>query len=139
MKPDGLIGAWMSVTPLVHDVAIMNAGPHDPTPARMHHVAFWLDSPADVLRAADIIVEAGIKPDQGPGKHGVSQAMFLYVRDPGSGHRVEIFSSGYLIFDPDWKPIEWTMKDVMMALTMWGPSDYIPHTNDHVMNITTEA
>lgn len=139
--PDGRIGGWMSVTPLVHDVGFMKAGPHETTPARMHHIAFWLDNAQDVLRAADILVEAGIKPDQGPGKHGVSQAMFLYVRDPGSGHRVEIFSNGYLIFEPDWEPIEWgpSPEELAGGLTMWGPTDYIPHTDDNIMNTTTEA
>lgn len=137
--PQGRIGGWMSVTPLVHDVAIMRAGPHETTPARLHHLAYWLDNAQDVLRAADILVEAGLKPDQGPGKHGVSQAFFLYVRDPGSGHRVELFSNGYLIFDPDWQPIEWSGKEAAMALTMWGPTDYVPHTDDNIMNTTTEA
>lgn len=137
--PNGRLGGWMSVTPLVHDVAIMQAGPHEKTTARLHHIAYWLDNAQDVLRAADILVEAGIKPDQGPGKHGVSQAFFLYVRDPGSGHRVELFSNGYLIFDPDWEPIEWSGADVPTALTAWGPTDYVPHTDDNIMNTTTEA
>ena len=137
--PHGRIGGWMSVTPLVHDVAVMKAGPKETTPARMHHLAYWLDNAQDVLRASDILVEAGFALDQGPGKHGVSQAMFLYVRDPGSGHRVEIFSAGYLIFDPDWEPIEWGMKDIKMALAMWGPTDYMPHADDNIMNTTTEA
>ncbi|TQS88950.1 2,3-dihydroxybiphenyl 1,2-dioxygenase [Arthrobacter sp. TS-15] len=137
--PHGRVGGWMSVTPLVHDVAVMKAGPKEATPARLHHVAFWLDNASDVLRAADILVEAGIVPDQGPGKHGVSQAVFLYVRDPGSGHRVEIFSNGYLIFDPDWQPVEWGMDKIKTALTMWGPTDYVPHADDNVMNTTTEA
>lgn len=137
--PAGRVGGWMSVTPLVHDIAMMQAGPNEPTTARMHHLAFWLDNAQDVLRAADLCVEAGIKPDQGPGKHGVSQAMFLYVRDPGSGHRVEIFSNGYLIFDPDWQPVEWGPESIATALTMWGPTDYVPHTDDHIMNTTTEA
>ncbi|MCM1011726.1 MULTISPECIES: VOC family protein [unclassified Brevibacterium] len=137
--PAGRVGGWMSVTPLVHDIAVMQAGPQEASPARMHHLAFWLDNAADVLRAADIVVEAGLTPDQGPGKHGVSQAFFLYVRDPGSGHRVEIFSNGYLIFDPDWEPVEWGPEDIAMALTMWGPTDYVPHTDDNIMNTTTEA
>lgn len=133
-----VIGGWMSVTPLVHDVAIM-ADPHAPTDARMHHVAYWLDNAQDVLRACDILRENGIVPDQGPGKHGVSQAFFTYVRDPASGHRIELFSNGYLIFDPDWQPIEWTEDEIALALTMWGPTDYVPHKDNHIMNTTTEA
>lgn len=133
-----VIGGWMSVTPLVHDIAVM-ADPHAPTAARMHHVAYWLDNAQDVLHACDILRESGIIPDQGPGKHGVSQAFFTYVRDPASGHRIELFSNGYLIFDPDWQPIEWTEDEIALALTMWGPTDYVPHRDNHVMDTTTEA
>ncbi|MEK3935878.1 VOC family protein [Sporosarcina sp. FSL W7-1349] len=131
-------GGWMSVTPLVHDVAVM-AAPNAPTPARLHHVAYWLDNAQDVLRACDILRENGITPDQGPGKHGVSQAFFTYVQDPGSGHRVELFSNGYLIFDPDWEPVEWNEEELALGLTMWGPTDYVPHRDNHVMDQTTEA
>lgn len=133
-----VVGGWMSVTPLVHDVAVM-ADPHAPTPARLHHIAYWLDNAQDVLRACDILREHGIKPDQGPGKHGISQALFTYVRDPASGHRVELFSNGYLIFDPDWEPVEWSEKDLPLALTFWGPTDYVPHRDHHAMDETTEA
>ncbi len=132
------IGGWMSVTPLVHDVAVM-ADPNAATPARLHHVAYWLDNAQDVLRACDILREHGIVPDQGPGKHGISQALFTYVRDPGSGHRVELFSNGYLIFDPDWEPIEWNEEELPIGLTFWGPTDYVPHRGEHPMNLTTEA
>ena len=31
------------------------------------------------------------------------------------------------------------MKDIKMALAMWGPTDYMPHVDDNVMNTTTEA
>ena len=92
-----------------------------------------------MLRAADVLVEADIQVDQAPGRHGVTQALFLYVRDPGTGHRVELFSDGYLIFDPDWEPVEWGVDNIALALAMWGPTDYIPHTDDNIMNTTTEA
>jgi len=131
-------GGWMSVTPLVHDIAVM-AAPHAPTSARFHHVAYWLDNAQDVLRACDILREYGIIPDQGPGKHGVSQALFTYVKDPGSGHRVELFSNGYLIFEPDWEPIEWTEDEFELALCYWGPTEYRPHRDQHPMDETTEA
>lgn len=131
-----VIGGWMSVTPLVHDIAVMAA--HDAkTPARFHHVAYWLDNAQDILRAADILRENDFEIDQGPLKHGISQAVALYVRDPGSGHRVELFSNGYLIFDPDWEPVEWREEEIKKALTWWG-SEYAPG-HGHIMDETTEA
>lgn len=113
-----VVGAWMSVTPQVHDVGVMK----DPKgqPNRFHHVAYYLDNWQDVLRGLDILREHGIVVDHGPGRHGISQAFFTYVRDPGSGHRIELFSGGYLIFDPDWEPIEWTEGEMEEALTWWG-------------------
>ncbi|WP_284037888.1 VOC family protein [Neobacillus sp. 114] len=114
---DKQIGAWMSVTNLVHDLAIMK-DPNAPTTHQMHHLAFWLDNAQDMLRAADILSEHEVE-FVGPGKHGISQAIYLYVIDPGSGLRIELFSNGYLIFEPDWEPIKWTLED-KIALTYWG-------------------
>lgn len=84
---------------------------------------------------ADILREQGI-PFIGPGKHGISQAIYLYVMDPGSGCRVELFTGGYLIFEPDWEPIEWTRDEQLtVGNTYWGDSVQDKELN----NITIEA
>ncbi len=111
-------GAWMSVTNLVHDVALTSR-PDAPTPNQFHHISYWLDDAQDLLRAADILTEHGIK-FIGPGKHGITQAMYVYVIDPGSGCRLELFSGGYLIFEPDWEPVAWTMEERSTGNTYWG-------------------
>ena len=55
--PDkSLVGAWLSVTPLVHDIAISH-DPFAPTTNRIHHISYWLDNAQDLLRAADILKE----------------------------------------------------------------------------------
>lgn len=97
-------GAWLSVTPLTHDIAYVR----DFTGARgrLHHIAYWLDSREEVLRAADILTEHDIFIEAGPAKHNISQAFYLYLYEPG-GNRVEIYSGGYLAFAPDWQPIIW--------------------------------
>jgi catechol 2,3-dioxygenase len=56
--------------------------------------------------------------ERGPGRHGISNAFFLYVRDP-DGHRVELFSSDYLTVDPDHAPIRWSLTDPQRQ-TLWG-------------------
>jgi catechol 2,3-dioxygenase len=65
--------------------------------------------------------------EAGPGKHGISQALFLYVFEPG-GNRVELFGdAGYLIFDPDWKPVTWTEENLDSAIIWYGaplPAEY---------------
>lgn len=113
-----VMAGWMSVTPLVHDIAVMSE-PAAPTTNRLHHFAYWLDSGQDLIRAADILSEHGIN-FRGPGKHGISQAMYIYAEDPGSGHRIELFTGSYLIFEPDWQPIEWNEEDFLVGLRYWG-------------------
>lgn len=100
--------AWISVTPLVHDIAYTL----DATRARgrLHHIAYWLDNREDILRAADIFLENNIYIETGPSKHAITQAFFLYCYEPG-GNRVEVFTGGYLIFAPDWEPIVWTQAE----------------------------
>ena len=101
-------GAWISVTPLVHDIAY-TLDATDGT-GRLHHIAYWADTREDVLRAADIFLENGIYIETGPSKHAITQGFFLYVYEPG-GNRVEVFSGGYLIFAPDWEPVTWTQAE----------------------------
>ncbi|WP_226037524.1 VOC family protein [Aquibacillus saliphilus] len=113
-----IAAAWMSVTNLVHDIAI-SPRPDEKTPNRLHHISYWLDDAGDLLRAADILSEEGIK-FIGPGKHGISQAMYIYVIDPGSGCRVELFTGGYLIFEPDWEPVKWSAEERAVGNTYWG-------------------
>ncbi|MEI4771790.1 VOC family protein [Psychrobacillus sp. FJAT-51614] len=115
-----VIAGWMSVTALVHDVALVMK-PDLPTPARLHHLSYWTDDSQDILRAADILREHNLE-FVGPGKHGITQAMYLYVMDPGSGCRVELFSGGYLIFEPDWEPVEWLESERPLGNTYWGDS-----------------
>ncbi|MGX9133281.1 VOC family protein [Rummeliibacillus sp. JY-2-4R] len=120
VNPDDVqVASWLSVTNLVHDVAIMST-PRSKEPNEMHHIAYWLDNAQDLLRAADILCEADIQ-FVGPGKHGISQAMYIYVKDPGSGLRLEIFTNGYLIFEPDWEPVKWTYEEYLKnGSAYWG-------------------
>ncbi len=110
---------WMGVSALSHDLAVMTD--HGGRADGFHHLAYYLDDAQDILRAADILRENDIHIDGGPGRHGISQAIFAYVRDPGSGHRLELFSGGYLVLDSDWEPIEWSEEELPVAMTWWGP------------------
>ena len=112
---EGLWGAWLYRRPTVHDVALTNGrGP------RLHHVAFWLNDTSAVLRTCDILAASGYKAalERGPGRHGVSNAFFLYLRDP-DGHRIELYTGDYYTGDPDFEPIRWELGDPQRA-TFWG-------------------
>jgi len=78
---------------------------------RLHHVAFATDTREDILRAADVFLEAGIHIETGPHKHAIQQTFFLYVWEPG-GNRIELCNAGArLILAPDWKTINWTAAE----------------------------
>ncbi len=110
--------AWLSVSPLVHEVAVM--GDRMGGRGRLHHVCYWYGYPQHLSDISDIFTENNIKIEAGPGKHGVSQAYFLYVVEPG-GNRVELFGdAGYLIFDPEWQPIQWKEEQLEKGIIWYG-------------------
>ena len=106
---------WLQRKQTVHDIALMSGvGP------RVHHFGYWLADPMSVVRACDILASVGevASIERGPGRHGLSNAFFLYLRDP-DGNRIELYASDYLVSDPDWQPIRWTLDDPRRA-TFWG-------------------
>ncbi len=102
------MGAWLATTMKSYDVAFTRD--HYGARGRFHHLTYFMDSREDVLRAADILRESGTFIETGPHKHTIGQTFFLYFYEPG-GNRFEIASGGYLILDPDWKPVVWTRED----------------------------
>ncbi len=110
-----LWATWLRRKPTVHDIAIMRGvGP------RLHHAGFVVGEKSDILNCADILASSGLVDaiERGPGRHGISNAFFLYIRDP-DGHRVELYTGDYLTADPDWKPINWKLGDPQRQ-TFWG-------------------
>lgn len=110
-----LWAGWMHRKGGVHDVAFTNGrGP------RLHHVAFWVPNPLNIIDLLDLMSTTGYVDhiERGPGRHGISNAFFLYVLDP-DGHRVEIYCSDYQTIDPDHEPIKWDLKDPQRQ-TLWG-------------------
>jgi catechol 2,3-dioxygenase len=104
-----LVGSWLSVSALVHEIALMRDGTGAGN--RFHHIALWYGAPQHLLDIADIFSERDIKIEGGPAKHGTTQAYYMYVFEPG-GNRVELFGdTGYLIFDPDWQTVVWNVAN----------------------------
>lgn len=123
------IGAWMSVTVNVHDIALTLDRSENPKRGRLHHVAFYVDSREQMLQGADLMSELGVNIEAGPAKHGITQAFFMYVIEPG-GNRIELFSGGYQIFEPDWQPVIWGEEDFERAIIWWGarlPQSYLEY------------
>ena len=125
LNDGGEAGAWLSTSPLVHEVAVM--GDRTGARGRLHHVCYWYGIPQHNMDIADVFSDYGVQIEAGPGKHGISQAWFMYVFEPG-GNRVELFGdAGYLIFDPDWKPVTWREENLERGIIWYGsplPAEY---------------
>ncbi|MEM7041765.1 MAG: 3,4-dihydroxyphenylacetate 2,3-dioxygenase [Pseudomonadota bacterium] len=110
-----LWAAWLHRKGGVHDIAFTNGrGP------RLHHTAFWVPNPLAIIDLLDLMATTGYvdRIERGPGRHGISNAFFLYVLDP-DGHRIELYCSDYQTVDPDHEPIKWDLKDPQRQ-TLWG-------------------
>lgn len=110
------VGAWLSATNKSYDLAFTKDRSH--AHGRFHHMTYMMDSREDVLRAADILTEAGVAIEAGPSKHSIGQTFFLYFYEP-SGNRIEIGAGGYLIFAPDHEPVVWNREERMRGQA-WG-------------------
>lgn len=110
-----LWAVWLHRKPSVHDLALINErGP------RFHHAGFWVDDSRSILEACDVLAASGYSAniERIPGRHGTSNAFFVYLRDP-DGHRLELYTGDYFTNDPDWEPIRWSLDDPQRA-TFWG-------------------
>ena len=113
--PPSLWAAWLRRKHTCHDVALMTgAGP------RVHHAGFAVADRSSILQCADVLASMGYvkSMERGPGRHGISNAFFLYLRDP-DGNRIELYTGDYLSADPDWEPIRWKLNDPQRQ-TFWG-------------------
>ena len=110
-----LWAAWLRRKHTCHDIALTTGkGP------RVHHAGFTVADRGAIMDCADILASIGYldRMERGPGRHGVSNAFFLYLRDP-DGNRLELYTGDYLSADPDWVPIKWKLNDPQRQ-TFWG-------------------
>src|SRR5579875_512666 len=103
-NPDLVVFSMVTTNEKSHDLGLVID--LSEVPGRLNHLAFWVDAVEDVLRAADVLLEAGVELEFGPGRHGMGEQTFLYFREPG-GIRLEVNSGGYRNYQPDWQPVKW--------------------------------
>jgi catechol 2,3-dioxygenase len=98
-------GAWLSASIAAHELIYTKDayGAH----ARLHHLAFWVDTREECLRAADLFLDHGIHIEAAPSKHAIAQGFFLYGIEPG-GNRIEVTTGGYFVYDPEHPATVWT-------------------------------
>lgn len=114
-EDERITGAWLRRKPTVHDVALTNG-----TGPRLHHFAMWLADSNSVTRVCDQLAAAGHVHaiERGPGRHGVTNAFFVYLRDP-DGHRIELYTSDYYTGDADHPAKRWSVADPRCR-SFWG-------------------
>ncbi len=98
-------GAWLSTSIAAHELIYVADALGER--GRLHHLAFWVDTREEVLRAADVFLEHDVHIEAAPSKHAIAQGFFLYGIEPG-GNRIEVTHGGYLVYDPDAEPVVWT-------------------------------
>jgi len=101
-------GAWLSASIAAHEL-IYTVDAHGAR-GRLHHLAFWVDTREEVLRAADLFLDSGVHIEFAPSKHAIAQGFFLYGYEP-AGNRVAVPTGGYFVFDPDFEPVVWTQEE----------------------------
>ena len=101
-------GAWLSLSIAAHE--LIYVADHAGASGRLHHLAWFVDTREELLRAADLLLDADVPIEAAPSKHAVAQGMFLYVYEPG-GNRVEVTTGTHFIFDPAYQPVVWTQAE----------------------------
>jgi 3,4-dihydroxyphenylacetate 2,3-dioxygenase len=105
---DGVVyAAWMHRKGSVHDTAL--TGGNGP---RLHHLAFATHEKHNIIAICDKLgaLRLSDRIERGPGRHGVSNAFYLYILDP-DGHRIEIYTQDYYTGDPDNPVVRWDVHD----------------------------
>jgi catechol 2,3-dioxygenase len=97
-------------------VLASNQGP------RLHHLAYVVhDASTTLLRVCDVAAAMGMRDsvEWGPGRHGLGNERFLYLRDP-DGHRIELLSHPYQLIDLEDESYGWSTDRHDIA-ALWGP------------------
>ncbi len=113
-----ILASFLSVTNLSHDIAMVPEMTN--MRGRLHHVCFHYTSAQHVFDVAELAKEAGLMVENGPGRHGIGGATFVYILEPG-GNRIELMGDpGYMIFDPAWRTVVWKGSEFPNAAVWIG-------------------
>ena len=121
-------------------VLASNEGP------RLHHFAYVVhDASTTLLRVCDVAAAMGMRAsvEWGPGRHGLGNERFLYLRDP-DGHRIELLSHPYQLIDLEDESYGWSTDRHDIADTLGAgragflaPSgQFLPRCPDSVTRIS---
>ncbi|MBB2682168.1 MULTISPECIES: VOC family protein [Rhizobium] len=112
---DTLIANFMYRKGVCLDLALVpGIGP------QLHHFAYTVPESSDIFAVCDFASRYGYgdSVERGPGRHGPSGVLFVYLRDP-DGHRVEFFNNHYTTIDAELEPIRWDAASLSTNVH-WG-------------------
>lgn len=90
--------------------------------ADVHHIALEIAGWESFRLVCDRIADLGHVVEYGPGRHAPGNNLFVYLRDPHSGLRIELFADMYAILDEDrYEPKIWESADRVRTVNRWGP------------------
>lgn len=87
-----------------------------------HHIALEVHGWDSYRGLCDRLAGLGWPVEYGPGRHGPGNNFFVYVRDPSSGLRVELFSDmAHVEDESSYVPRRWELHDRPRTVNQWGP------------------
>ena len=102
-----------------HNMGVRGGSPHPD----VHHLGFEVAGWDSYRMICDHLAELGHKVEYGPGRHGPGHNFFVYLRDPSSGLRLELYSDMAHIHDEaSYTPPRWEMSDRGNTVNRWGPA-----------------
>lgn len=120
LDKDGKLSViWMTRIGQSHDIAIASSNSKVPG---FHHETYYVHDVRDIIRAADILASAELwdSIERGPGRHGVTQGLYIYLRDLDK-NRIEFFTADYIVLDQDkWSVKTWTYDQLRFRSDFWG-------------------
>ena len=121
-RPDWVVFAMTTVCERAHDMGLV--WDPSPVPGRLNHLAYWVDSREELLRAADVLLNQDIAIEFGPGKHGMGEQDYLYFREP-SGVRIELNTGGYRNYEPDYATVRF---EPQQGSNVFYRNNALPHS-----------
>ena len=90
--------------------------------ATVHHVAFEIHGWESYRVICDRLADLGHRVEYGPGRHGPGNNLFVYVREPSSGLRLELYADmAHIDDDNAYEPPVWETGDRSRTMNRWGP------------------
>lgn len=90
--------------------------------ATVHHIAFEIAGWETFRTICDRVADRGHVVEYGPGRHGPGHNLFVYLVEPTSGLRLELYADMARIEDEaGYRPKRWDSADRVKTVNRWGP------------------